>query len=206
MQIGDQQSVTVRPVEPGDLSAVGAVAARAFEDDPAFLWFLPNDRTRLAKLTFFFELFAKSQLALDFTDMSTTSDHAGLCTWLGPEEWEPPTRTMLGPIARLFVKLGPRSFLKVLLAMGEMKKNHPKEPHWYLSTLATDPPRQRSGVGAALLASGLARCDSTRLPAYLETQKEENVAYYARFGFRVSKEIDLPMGGPHLWLMWRDPQ
>lgn len=206
MRIGDRQDVTVRSVEPEDLSAVAAVAARAFEDDPAFIWFLPNEKKRLAKLTYFFRVFSGSQFPLEFADMSTTSDHAGLCTWLGPEEWEPPTRTMLGPITRMFGKLGTRSFLKFVLAMGEMKKNHPKEPHWYLSTLATDPPRQRTGVGAALLASGLARCDATRLPAYLETQKEENVAYYSRFGFRVVNEVDLPMGGPHLWLMWRDPQ
>ena len=138
--------------------------------------------------------------------VSTTAGSTGLCTWLGPEEWEPPTRKMLGPIAKMFAQLGLRSSARFVAAMGAMKKNHPKEPHWYLSTLATDPPHQRTGVGAALLAPGLARCDQTRLGAYLETQKEDNVAYYSRFGFRVKDEIDLPMNGPHLWLMWRDPQ
>ncbi len=209
MRIGDRQELTVRAVTNDDVHAVAAVAARAFEDDAAFQWFMPNDRTRLTRLkrlTMLFELFSGSQLNVDFADMSTTTDLAGLCTWLGPDHWEPPTRKMLGPIVRLFFRLGPRSFMKIVAAMGEMKKNHPKTPHWYLLTLATDPPRQRTGVGTALLRPGLARCDAMRLGAYLETQKVENVAYYARFGFRVMKEIDLPMKGPHLWLMWRDPQ
>ena len=43
------------------------------------------------------------------------------------------------------------------------------------------------------------------MPAYLESSKERNVAYYARHGFRVREELDLPRG-PRVWLMWRDPR
>jgi hypothetical protein len=34
---------------------------------------------------------------------------------------------------------------------------------------------------------------------------ERNVRFYERRGFRVTGTIDVPLGGPRLWAMWRDP-
>ena len=79
------------------------------------------------------------------------------------------------------------------------------EPHWYLAILGTDPPHQGKGVGGALLAPVLTRCDTEGTGAYLESSKPDNVPYYERFGFRVSGQIDMP-DGPTMWPMWRDPQ
>jgi GNAT superfamily N-acetyltransferase len=71
--------------------------------------------------------------------------------------------------------------------------------------LGTDPAAQGQGVGAALLAPILARCDAEGIPAYLESSKDRNVPYYQRFGFEVTGEIQL-RGGPKVWPMWRTPQ
>ena len=49
----------------------------------------------------------------------------------------------------------------------------------------------------------LARCDRERTPAYLESSTERSRALYERHGFRTTKVIDMPRGGPPLWLMWR---
>jgi GNAT superfamily N-acetyltransferase len=95
--------------------------------------------------------------------------------------------------------------MRFLRVMHKVEKAHPEEPHWYLACLGTDPPKQRTGVGTTLVGPVLERCDKEGLPAYLETQKPENVPYYERFGFRVTGELDITEGGPHVWLMWRDP-
>ena len=79
---------------------------------------------------------------------------------------------------------------------------HPHEPHWYLALLGIDPSYQRTGAGAALLEPVLARCDEQRLPAYLETQKPENVSWYARFGFEVVEQVDIGRCPP-AWTMLR---
>jgi hypothetical protein len=56
---------------------------------------------------------------------------------------------------------------------------HPREPHWYLAKWA----------------------DRDALPAYLETDRPENVSFYERLGFRVEQEVEV-LGAP-IWRMLR---
>jgi predicted GNAT family N-acyltransferase len=62
------------------------------------------------------------------------------------------------------------------------------------------------GFGQVLMQSRLGRVDAEYCPAYLESTKFENVAYYHRFGFTVTREVVLPDGGPTMWAMWRAPR
>lgn len=89
-------------------------------------------------------------------------------------------------------------------ALGKMEKVHPSEPHWYLAVLGTDPQYQGKGVGSALMAPVLQKCDAEGVPAYLESSKESNVPFYQRHGFEVKGEVNVK-NGPTLWPMWRDP-
>jgi predicted N-acetyltransferase YhbS len=86
-----------------------------------------------------------------------------------------------------------------------MEANHPKEPHWYLMLLGTDPAVRGAGFGQQLMRSRLDRCDAEGAPAYLENSNPANEAYYLRFGFEVTGEMQLPNGGPKMWPMWRRP-
>jgi ribosomal protein S18 acetylase RimI-like enzyme len=87
--------------------------------------------------------------------------------------------------------------------MRAIEKVHPQGPLWYLAVLAADPEFQRSGVGAALVEPILERCDTEGIDAYLETQKEDNLAYYRRFGFEVVDRLRPVSDGPPLWTMRR---
>ena len=78
---------------------------------------------------------------------------------------------------------------------------HPIFPHWYLGVLGVDPAWQQQGVGRALLARFLARADEARDPVYLETDREENVGFYGRAGFRVVGMLSLL--GARIWRMER---
>ncbi|WP_231953336.1 hypothetical protein [Nocardia sp. 852002-51244_SCH5132740] len=49
----------------------------------------------------------------------------------------------------------------------------------------------------------MAHCDETGAPAYLESSKFANIAYYERYGFDLRGELDVTGGGPLLWPMWR---
>jgi GNAT superfamily N-acetyltransferase len=195
----------IRRVTSADVKPVAAAFARAFEDDPVFTWAFPDGRTRLKRMIAMNEAMIPRTQTMRFMENYTTADHAGLAMWAGPEKWDMPTRSMLPAGFALARAMGATGIRRFLALMGALKKVHPHEPHWYLAGLGTDPPKQGTGVGTALVQPMLDRCDLEGLPAYLETQKPQNVPYYERFGFRVTGEIDPPLGGPHMWLMWRDP-
>ena len=80
------------------------------------------------------------------------------------------------------------------------------EPHWYLATLGTDPVHAGEGVASRLVRHHLYDPVMDGMAAYLEVLTEANLAFYARFGFELTGEIDVPEGGPHVWLMWREPR
>ena len=123
--------------------------------------------------------------------------------WSAPKQWKVTGFDVVreAPTALLFGRRLPLAFRY----LQEMEKAHPREPHWYLGVLGTDPLHQGKGLGTAVMAPVLQRCDSNGVGAYLESSKEANVPFYERHGFRVTRELTVP-GGPTEWLMWRDPQ
>lgn len=193
-----------RQADPDDMAAIGGALARAFHDDPAMIWlFGEREEPRLHKL----ERFMRSEARRHHRTgglVLTADGRPGAALWDPPGKW----RTTWPDIARsapmMLRAIGPR-LPRALRGLGVMEKAHPHEPHWYLAILGTDPPQQGKGVGAAVMAPVLARCDGEGFGAYLESSKPENVPYYERFGFRVTGQIDLP-DGPPLWPMWRDPR
>ena len=72
--------------------------------------------------------------------------------------------------------------------------------HLYLFILGAFPPGR--GAGDGLLQAGLARADRGGLPCYRETTAPRALPFYARHGFEIAAEGDVP-GGPHLWGLLR---
>lgn len=68
---------------------------------------------------------------------------------------------------------------------------HPREPHWYLGTLGVRVDCQGEGVGTGLLSAWLERVDRDGLPAYLETDRFENVSFYGGMGFEVAERMQV---------------
>jgi ribosomal protein S18 acetylase RimI-like enzyme len=78
---------------------------------------------------------------------------------------------------------------------------HPTAPHAYLGTLGVDPLLHARGIGTALLAAWLREVDEQPVPAYLETDRAENLAFYGRAGFEVVGELEVL--GARVWRMQR---
>jgi GNAT superfamily N-acetyltransferase len=192
--------VTVRRASREDFRPLAAMLARAFYDDPVTAWFYPNPARRLARTRRFFAIRLR-QLA-DQELIFTTPEHAGAALWTQPGRWREDLRQSLMLLPMLPVLL-PR-IVRSTRAVREIERCHPVVPHYYLSVLGTEPAQQGGGVGSALLAPVLARCDRDGVAAYLESSKESNVGFYARHGFTMTERIDLP-DGPPLWFMWREP-
>ena len=80
----------------------------------------------------------------------------------------------------------------------------PDDPHFHLGPVAADAGKQGRGIGTALLEAFCTRVDQDAAVAYLETDKAENVGFYARFGFETVAEADV-IGVPN-WFMRRSPR
>jgi ribosomal protein S18 acetylase RimI-like enzyme len=90
---------------------------------------------------------------------------------------------------------------RVLRWSGEWARLDPPEPHWHLGPIAVDPTAQGQGVGGAMVRALCAIVDGEGEFAYLETDKPENVRFYARFGFAVTAESEVL--GLQNWFMSR---
>jgi len=196
----------VRPVVRADLQPAVAVMARAFHDDPAIAWIFPDEAMRRRRLPLFFASALRGHMRQGNTEVMVTGEQVlGCAVWLAPGTWRPPLRRQLVALPSAILRL--RSRLAVAITTyGALFAVHPERPHWYLSGIGTDPPVQGTGIGGEMMRSRLARCDVAGQPAYLESSKESNVPFYERHGFRVTRELTIPGGGPTFWLMWREPQ
>lgn len=184
---------------------MAVVLGRSLFDDPSMIFLVPDDDIRAKQLPRLFEVILRK--SLPFGVCSAVADGAEI---LGVAAWDPPgaTRTRQQEwtaTAGYVWALRGRTRQSEIFGQA-LREAHPTQPHWYLSVLGTDPSAQGRGVGTRLLDDRLTHCDKAGEPVYLETNKERNVRFYERFGFYVSREIEIPDGGPRTWAMWREPQ
>lgn len=195
-------------VERASLSDVGVLStalARAFDDDPLSLYLFGRPRSRAPGLTKFFALQMRHTY-LPHGEVWTTADRAGAAFWAPPAMPRPGAIDLVRILPVMpYLSVWGRKAPDVVRLLAAYERARPRQAHWYLGTLGTDPDRQGRGVGSALLRVVLDRLDHDGLPAYLESSKERNLAFYARHGFEVTGEITTPRG-PTLWLMWREPR
>ncbi|MFC1943794.1 GNAT family N-acetyltransferase [Chloroflexota bacterium] len=96
--------------------------------------------------------------------------------------------------------------MKVLSnAIEEAKKSLNLGPYIHLLIMGVSQEFQGKGFGGKLLRAVIEKAETGRKPIYLETQKEENVNLYEKYGFSVKKKIILPepLNLP-MWLMVRN--
>ena len=195
----------VRLAGPDDVADMAEALGRAFGDDPIFEFLVPGvePEVRAKRAAPFFA--TDSRIRVRTASAWTTPAHEGAALWAPPGKW----RTSLADGLRMawpIIRGSRGRSLRALAALSAIEKVHPRQPHWYLAVLGTDPEHQGKGIGGALMAPVLERCDAEGMPAYLESSKESNIGYYERFGFRVERELPLGKNAPSVWPMWRDPQ
>ena len=196
-------SPPVRRAVTADRGPLARTLARAFDDDPVWGWLFPDPASRDRRSTQVFHAYLRD--ALKVGEVYTTPDLTGASLWKPPGAWKLTNGAVLRSLPALVRAFG-RRLPASLEVERKVEAQHPREPHWYLAVVGTDPVAQGKGIGGALIRQVTDRCDADGLPAYLESSKETNVPYYERFGFRVTGETQLGDDGPSIWFMWRDPQ
>lgn len=198
---------TIRPADHADVAQLSSTLASAFSDDPLFQWMVggapgrsiePKTR-RLFGATLRMEVRRSDHLV--FTD----EDSTGAAVWKAPNEWKMSVGDMMRLMPTMLRVLGVR-VPRMAGAISAIEKVHPEEEHYYLEALGTRQDLQGKGIGSAVIAHVLDRCDEEGLPAYLESSNPRNIPFYARHGFEVTREIDVGKGAPTVTAMWRQPR
>jgi GNAT superfamily N-acetyltransferase len=199
--------ITIRPLARGEFRPARDVLADALADDPSWIHVLPRGGPRRVAL--------RSLVGVALAD---SGRHARVAVAdgrvLGAAVWQPPGRYPMDGWRR--ARAVPR-MMPMLVATGRGSRDirrlgdaidavFPSTPVRYLQVLGVAPAAQGHGVGARLLADGLAAADAADEVTYLETGKPENVDWYRARGF----ELLAPGGplydrGPSMWRMRREP-
>ncbi|HWB69727.1 MAG TPA: GNAT family N-acetyltransferase, partial [Solirubrobacterales bacterium] len=173
-------SQEARRANVADAPELGRMLARSFHDDPVAAWACPAEGRRPGML----ERFHGTRLRqlLSHAEVWTTPDCASAALWAPPGRWKTSAREDLElTLCMLRPGLLRRAPLVGAGLIGVERKHPAAPPHWYLATLGTDPAAQGRGLGTTVLKPVLERCDRDGVGAYLESSKERNIDYYARF-------------------------
>lgn len=196
----------IRCATRDDLGELGDVLGRAFDDDPVMCHVIGR-RPVGVRASAILRASAAAHLRTESVFVAVddaTGAIVGGSVWAPPDHWRVPLRHYSRHVPSLLRAVGLRG-VRHLSILAAIERAHAREPHHYLAVLGTEPSHQGRGIGGALMAGVLERCDDEGVGAYLESSKETNLPFYGRHGFEVTRE--LPLGdGPSVWLMWRSPR
>jgi len=194
------RETAARPAVWGDADPISETLGRAFFDDPMICFLLAAESTRPAKMPRLFKLLFK--LGLPHGACDVTNGFEAVALWRPPGQWHVPFYQYITNGPEFLNVFGIRGGLHAMSMMDIVERHHPKEPHYYLQVIGTDPGKQGKGYGGVVMRRQLAIADAARMPCYLESSKDTNIPIYQSFGFEVTGEIRLP-NGPTLYAMWR---
>ncbi len=184
------------------------VLARAFQDDPLFVYLFPDASRRIMKSSHFFRRMVRYGLLYGEV-YATSSEMEGVTIWLpsenaGMSPWRMLRAGMLLMMAKLSLS-EMRRFMRFAEYATAMHRRLAPFRHQYLAFIGVEPELQGRGYASTLLKPILARIDEERLPCYLETQNQKTVPLYEHYGFEVVEEGTIPGTVTGHWAMLRQP-
>lgn len=186
---------TVRTAAPADADALTSMFVNAFLDTPDAVWLVP-DRAARAEI---YRAYGGALLAgvLPYGLVTAVSGTDGAAVWLPPAE-DSDSAAMIAEVAGGYAE-------RFALLAKTLAEHHPSGDHDYLAYLGVRPDRQGQGLGSALLAHHGTLLDAAGRAAYLVATTARSRDLYLRHGYAVRSLFHLPLAGPPMWGMWREP-
>lgn len=201
-------SPTVRAARTDELETAATVLTDAFVYEAGLNYWLRQDAGKERGRRKFFDAVCGDMLhpKREIYVAENAGAISGAAIWLGPglKAFDFPWWRELF-YTPLFLSIAGAAGLKRAQELGaRLTSCHPAVPHAHLQFLGVSSAAQGQGIGSLILKETLAPLDVSGTVGYLEASTERNVALYARHGFEVTNEFDLP--GLHFWCMTRMPR
>jgi ribosomal protein S18 acetylase RimI-like enzyme len=192
--------------------AASLLLARAFHDEPLFVYACPNSTARTLWLPWYFRWSVWAGFTRGAT-LGTAGHLDGVVAAIGPGGGE----LTVESLAQVGADRGREAVgaavwdratqaLSAVFATADAAFSQAvPEPHWHLDVLGVDPERRGQGIGSRLVHAITMRADADRVPAALLTRQPRNLPLYRRHGFRVACGGTDPGSGLPWWGMRREP-
>ena len=191
------------------IKSASMVLSRAFQNDPALRWQIPDANKRLAKLHNFWELTLR--IGIKYGEAyGTSEDLEGIAIWRAPKKvnvsyW----KYIRNGAIKLPLNFGVESTKRIIFSQAvkdSIRDIYMKIPFWYLEVIGVDPPYQGKGFANMLLKPMLRRIDKEHFPIWLDTVLKRNVSFYEHFDFIILEEIIIPNTNIVNWFMIRESE
>ena len=197
-------------IQKKDIPKAAAVLAEAFDDDPIWSALFEGESNRERKIRAFFE--CPIRICLTYGEVRASSEHLeGVAAWVPGCLSNITMRRVIRSGSLLSgIRSGTRVLDKSKRIFGPMerdrKENMSGRIFTYLNVIGVAPALQGQGHGGKILRYLTAKSDKSGIPIYLETETENNVIMYEKYGFNVVRKIELPLIGLPMWEMLREPE
>jgi len=188
---GARCEIEIGRLQAAEQAAAAGLLARAFESNPLNLAAIRSpdpDRRRRCNAQSMRCLLPVAEVHGLVLAASLGGQLAGVLVAAPPDAYPFPPPALWPRLRTLFTQ-GLAVAGRWREAFETLDARHPSSAHWYLGTLGVEPSLQGRGVGSALARSWLVRVDRDGATAYLETDRPENLPFYARLGFTLQAEF-----------------
>ncbi len=196
---------TLYRLQKRDIPRATAVLTAAFRHDP--VWNAVWSDARPGQRTATFE--TPIRYSLKYGEVYAPSKALeGVIAWT-PGAWADMTfwRVLRSGAMWSGLKMGAQAATKMAAIFGPLdadrKENMRGTSFLYVLVIGVEPQCQGQGFGGHLLRALIEKSEQDQVPIYLETETEDNVRMYEHLGFRVLKEIELPVVNLPMWEMVR---
>ena len=192
-----------------DIPRAAGVLADAFQHDPLWNRIFAGVAHKEKRFRAFFTVPLK--YCLRYGEVyATSADIEGVIAWVSGRYADmTPWRIFCSGAIIAAMQMGmsaARKLEPVSLPLAEDRRQYMAgRDYLYLLLIGVATTLQGKGFGRKLLKTAIAKTDREGQPLYLETETAENMQMYERFGFRLLKQITLPVVDLPMWEMVRTP-
>jgi GNAT superfamily N-acetyltransferase len=198
---------TVDQLTRADEPAAVASLAAAFAEYPLLVLLCPDTKRRPRVVEAFCRFLFRTAVRCDGA-FGTADRAAVVCSWPPGSEWPSRWSAIRAGALSFAWRMGFRATQLMTRLESEfdaMREHHVPEPHCYVPLLGVRPEAQGKGLSRAVMQSVFDVADRARVPVYLETVPETNVAIYKKLGFELVGHRELTGGLPNWEFVRRPP-
>ena len=197
-------------IKKEDIPKAGSVLRNAFQHDPVWKKLFEDAQVSDEKLLAFNE--TPIRYCFKFGEVYAVSRNLeGIAAWIPGElsvmtPWRLIRSGAMKSARKLGFKLGKKMKIVFKPIENDRKEHMEGKPFIYFFMLGVAAEFQGQGFGGKLIRALIGKSEQDGLPLYLETETEENVALYEKFGFKMLKKTILPLIDLPMWEMVREPK